>query len=84
MWTSAVPAVSYETTHVTSGLSMHLSRSRAYANIMPKDIDDDGYIAKLLAEDAKSARKTYELVGLDAFNPKRCVASSSIVAMPQS
>ncbi|KAJ4325522.1 hypothetical protein N0V94_000665 [Neodidymelliopsis sp. IMI 364377] len=38
---------------------------------MPLDIDDDEYVAKLLAQDAKKSSKTYDLVGLDAFNPKR-------------
>ncbi|KAH6620335.1 hypothetical protein C7974DRAFT_474086, partial [Boeremia exigua] len=38
---------------------------------MPFDIDDDQYVAKLLTQDAKKASKTYDLVGLDAFNPKR-------------
>jgi hypothetical protein len=42
---------------------------------MAGNLDDDEYIAKLLKQDAKSAKKTYELVGLDAFNPKRCVAN---------
>jgi hypothetical protein len=42
---------------------------------MPLDIDDDEYIAKLLAQDAKKTSKTYDLVGIDAFNPKRCVRS---------
>ncbi|KAH7402561.1 hypothetical protein BKA66DRAFT_449046 [Pyrenochaeta sp. MPI-SDFR-AT-0127] len=34
-------------------------------------LDDDEYVANLLKEDAKSATKKYELVGIDAFNPKR-------------
>jgi hypothetical protein len=34
---------------------------------------DDNYVAKLLAQDAKSAKKTYDLVGIDAFSSKRCV-----------
>ncbi|KAJ8118000.1 hypothetical protein OPT61_g933 [Boeremia exigua] len=38
---------------------------------MPFDIDDDEYVAKLLAQDAKKTSKTYDLVGLDAFNAKR-------------
>ncbi|OSS46021.1 hypothetical protein B5807_08102 [Epicoccum nigrum] len=38
---------------------------------MPLDIDDDEYIAKLLAQDAKKTSKTYDLVGINAFNPKR-------------
>jgi hypothetical protein len=42
---------------------------------MPLDIDDDEHVAKLLAQDAKKTTKTYSLVGLDAFNPKRCVGS---------
>ena len=45
---------------------------------MPNDIDEDEYIAKLLQEDAKSAKKTYELVGIDAFNSKRCVSSDYV------
>lgn len=40
---------------------------------MGANIDDDNYIAKLLAQDAKTANKKYELVGLDAFSLKRCV-----------
>lgn len=42
---------------------------------MPFDIEDDEYVAKLLAQDAKKTTKTYDLVGLDAFNSKRCVGS---------
>ncbi|KAF1958554.1 hypothetical protein CC80DRAFT_14502 [Byssothecium circinans] len=39
---------------------------------MPHDrIEDDDYIANLLKQDAKDAAKKYELVGIDAFNPKR-------------
>ncbi|KAF1913866.1 hypothetical protein BDU57DRAFT_502795 [Ampelomyces quisqualis] len=38
---------------------------------MGANIDDDNYIAKLLVQDAKTANKKYELVGLDAFNSKR-------------
>jgi hypothetical protein len=38
------------------------------------NLEDDEYVATLLKQEAKSAKKTYELVGLDAFNPKRCVA----------
>ncbi|KAF1934068.1 uncharacterized protein M421DRAFT_415116, partial [Didymella exigua CBS 183.55] len=38
---------------------------------MSFDIDDDEYVAKLLAQDAKKMTKTYDLVGLDAFDPKR-------------
>jgi len=41
---------------------------------MARDLDDDAYIAELLKEDAKNATKKYELVGIDAFNP-RCVMS---------
>lgn len=47
----------------------------SYTLTMPLDIDDDEYVARLLAQDAKKTSKTYELVGLDAFNPKRCVRS---------
>ncbi|KAF2856651.1 hypothetical protein T440DRAFT_5107 [Plenodomus tracheiphilus IPT5] len=32
---------------------------------------DDEYVANLLKQDAKKATKTYELVGIDAFNPRR-------------
>jgi hypothetical protein len=42
---------------------------------MSLDVDDDEYVAKLLAHDAKKTTKTYDLVGLDAFNPTRCVGS---------
>ncbi|CAN9433277.1 unnamed protein product [Alternaria alternata] len=38
---------------------------------MARDIDDDAYVAELLKQDAKKATKTYELVGIDAFNPRR-------------
>ena len=41
---------------------------------MARGLNDDAYIAELLKEDAKKATKTYELVGIDAFNP-RCVMS---------
>ncbi|KAI4647045.1 uncharacterized protein J4E78_009017 [Alternaria triticimaculans] len=37
---------------------------------MARDLNDDAYIAELLKEDAKKATKTYELVGIDAFNPR--------------
>lgn len=40
---------------------------------MANNIDDDAYIAELLKQDAKKAAKKYELVGIDAFNPRRCV-----------
>ncbi|KAF7444367.1 hypothetical protein PtrM4_044160 [Pyrenophora tritici-repentis] len=40
---------------------------------MANNIDDDAYIAELLKQDAKTAAKKYELVGIDAFNPRRCV-----------
>ncbi|KAJ4336148.1 hypothetical protein N0V87_005584 [Didymella glomerata] len=43
---------------------------------MPLDIDDDEHVAKLLAQDAKKTTKTYSLVGLDAFNPKRLRAGA--------
>ncbi|CBX95112.1 hypothetical protein IAQ61_009780 [Plenodomus lingam] len=32
---------------------------------------DDEYVANLLKQDAKKAAKTYEFVGVNAFNPKR-------------
>ncbi|KAA8614533.1 hypothetical protein PtrSN002B_008194 [Pyrenophora tritici-repentis] len=38
---------------------------------MANNIDDDAYIAELLKQDAKTAAKKYELVGIDAFNPRR-------------
>ena len=38
------------------------------------DFDDD-LVANLLKQDAKAAVKRYDLVGIEAFNPKRCVAS---------
>ena len=40
---------------------------------MANNIDDDAYIAELLKQDAKKDAKKYELVGIDAFNPRRCV-----------
>ena len=54
---------------------MLLSFFLSYTSVMPFDIDDDEYVARLLAQDAKKTSKTYDLVGLDAFNPKRCVGS---------
>lgn len=42
---------------------------------MKKDLEDDEYVAELLMQDAKNATKKYELVGIDAFNPRRCVSS---------
>jgi hypothetical protein len=41
---------------------------------MSTDTLDDAYIANLLQQEAKTAGKKYELVGIDAFNPKRCVS----------
>lgn len=38
---------------------------------------DDDYVANLLKQEAKASAKQYELVGIDAFNPKRCVARIS-------
>ncbi|KAG9189549.1 hypothetical protein G6011_06417 [Alternaria panax] len=38
---------------------------------MAQDINDDAYVAELLKQDAKKATKTYELIGIDAFNPRR-------------
>jgi hypothetical protein len=43
--------------------------------VMPSDDFDDDHVANLLKQDAKNAAKKYDLVGLEAFNPKRCVAS---------
>lgn len=42
---------------------------------MGSKFHDDEYVANLLKQDAKDATKKYELVGIDAFNPKRCVAN---------
>jgi hypothetical protein len=42
---------------------------------MAGNLDDDEYVASLIKQDAQTAKKKYELVGLDAFNPKRCVTS---------
>ncbi|PVI06518.1 hypothetical protein DM02DRAFT_552503 [Periconia macrospinosa] len=39
-------------------------------------IDDDDYVVNLLKQDAKNAAKNYELVGIDAFNPKRSRSSA--------
>ncbi|CAO2657637.1 Nn.00g037630.m01.CDS01 [Neocucurbitaria sp. VM-36] len=38
---------------------------------MAAKFHDDEYVANLLKQDAKNATKKYELVGIDAFNPKR-------------
>jgi hypothetical protein len=43
---------------------------------MTGNIDDDEYVASLIKQDAQNAKKKYELVGIEAFNPKRCVASN--------
>lgn len=40
---------------------------------MAGPVDDDEYVASLLKQDAQNAKKKYELLGIDAFNPKRCV-----------
>lgn len=37
------------------------------------NIDDDEYVARLLKQDSVDASKKYNFVGLDAFQPKRCV-----------
>jgi hypothetical protein len=37
------------------------------------NLDDDDYVASLLKQDARNAAKKYEMVGLDAFLPSRCV-----------
>jgi hypothetical protein len=42
---------------------------------MAGNVNDDEYVASLLRQDAQSAKKKYELVGINAFNPKRCVPS---------
>ena len=42
---------------------------------MTGNIEDDEYVANLLKQDAQNATKKYDLVGLDAFNPRRCVAN---------
>jgi hypothetical protein len=49
--------------------------SRPTTLTMAGNLDDDEYIASILKQDAQTAKKKYELVGLDAFNPKRCVTS---------
>lgn len=36
------------------------------------DLNDE-YVARLLKQDATDAKKKYELVGVGAFAPKRCV-----------
>ena len=36
-------------------------------------LDDDDYVANLLKEDASKNAKQYEMVGLGAYLPKRCV-----------
>jgi hypothetical protein len=46
---------------------------------MSGGMDDDEYVANLLVQDAKTSTKKYELVGIDAFNPRRCVASLSVL-----
>jgi hypothetical protein len=42
---------------------------------MTGNIEDDEYVASVLKQDAKNATKKYDLVGIDAFNPRRCVVS---------
>jgi hypothetical protein len=34
---------------------------------------DDDYVANILKQDAKNTAKQYKLVGMDAFQPKKCV-----------
>ncbi|KAH8714785.1 hypothetical protein GQ44DRAFT_688902 [Phaeosphaeriaceae sp. PMI808] len=43
---------------------------------MPNHIYDDEYVANLLKQDAKTATKNYELVGMDAFNSKNLKPSA--------
>jgi len=40
---------------------------------MAENIDDD-HVVNLLQQDGTDFAKKYELVGIDASNPKRCVA----------
>lgn len=47
--------------------------SVASTHTMAGPVDDDEYVASLLKQDAQNAKKKYELLGIDAFNPKRCV-----------
>lgn len=42
---------------------------------MADNLHDDEFVANLLKQDAKSATKKYELVGIDAFNPRRYAQS---------
>lgn len=79
-WPANAPACKAESRgSYQSGTRPHWSSLRltlAFSHIsnMPFNIDDDDeYVARLLSEDAKKTTKTYALVGLDAFNPKRCV-----------
>jgi hypothetical protein len=67
----------------------HGSQSSDYAHstrsttdhTMTGNIEDDEYVANLLKQDAKNATKKYDLVGIDAFNPRRCV-QAFVLAMP--
>jgi len=44
------------------------------------DLDDDKYIAELLAEDARKSSLRYAAVGMSALLPKRYVAPDLIQA----
>lgn len=62
--------------HVTI-FKFTLTAPTSVCNMPAGNIDDDDYVANLLKEEAKESAKRYELVGVDAFKPKRCVISFS-------
>lgn len=79
--TGLTPAINYEITlpsymffSTTSNFEYLLATSA-----MSGGMDDDEYVANLLVQDAKDSTKKYELVGIDAFNPRRCVASLNVL-----
>jgi hypothetical protein len=51
---------------------------------MATDEINDEYVANLLKKDAKIAAKNYKLVGLEAFNPKRCVTNLCCTFVPRA
>lgn len=71
------PSASYE---ITLPRSTFFHTTSTFAtSAMSGDMDDDEYVANILVQDAKNSTKKYELVGIDAFNPRRCVANLNVL-----
>jgi len=62
--------------HQTSSSRFGEDFLATFVSAMAGRFDDDDYVANLLKQDAKKANKSYELVGIDAFNPRRCLTVS--------